>query len=327
MNTAWLACPEEDRKNISSIPWENDLEPEKVGVWGENGTQGQMDTDDKPILRPTLRQRVPPELGYKPHNFNDDGNDYVKSFLLPESKRARVLLVAKIDALADELGGCKVIVPPLKTMRRMDEKAANVWGAEADHLLHELPCQASNVDVARVMLVIPTPALLIQAKRRLHELFTVLRVKNRFSPDDPLYGYRDMLINVDISGIIVEVQLGLAALVAVRSKMHKFYGVIRSTGFRAFVRTAKVLTAVDVGSVTAQQMATVFDKYVQVSHAEKQLNNFRDKFIGWRLKSAPTRAQHETTDDAQDDQACSINGAWNCDMCGSGNHAHRTVCN
>ena len=62
-----------------------------------------------------------------------------------------------------------------------------------------------------------------------------------FSPENPQYGYRDMLLNLKIGGVYCEVQIGLAPLVAVRRKMHKFYGIVRSTGADPLISMAKPL--------------------------------------------------------------------------------------
>ena len=53
---------------------------------------------------------------------------------------------------------------------------------------HEYPRQASNVDVARVMLVLQTPAQAVRALALFKENYEVARVKNRFRPEAPLYG-------------------------------------------------------------------------------------------------------------------------------------------
>ena len=56
-----------------------------------------------------------------------------------------------------------------------------------------------------------------------------------------LQGYRDMLLNLDVEGVFCEVQIGLSALVAVRRRMHKFYGVVRSIGDERLIAMAKPL--------------------------------------------------------------------------------------
>ena len=63
-----------------------------------------------------------------------------------------------------------------------------------------------------------------------------------------------MLLNLRIEGIYVEVQIGIAALVAVRRSMHKYYGVVRSTGTSSLIAMAKPLREADVG---AELMAVV----------------------------------------------------------------------
>ena len=68
----------------------------------------------------------------------------------------------------------------------------------------------------------------------------VVRLKNRFL-HSPGFGYRDMLLNVDMDGHVCEIQMGLLPLVAVRRRMHKYYGVIRSGGTDALRNAVKPL--------------------------------------------------------------------------------------
>ena len=260
MDEAWFAFVEEERRALMAEPWENDPEPAVVGTWTfETGDTEQW---DKPVLRPQLRQYVPPELGYVAGNveaseeatgeLSELGSRYVEEHLLPEARRVLPLLEAAVRRVAVALGPASdVRVPPLKTLLRMSEKAgvgAAAFAGEADHLLNEYPRQASNVDVARVMLVVPTPPQVQQALALFKQQCEVARVKNRFSPEAPLYGYRDMLLNLKIDGVYCEVQLGLAPLVAVRRKMHKFYGVVRSIGMKPLISMAKPLSAEHVGA-------------------------------------------------------------------------------
>ena len=142
-----------------------------------------------------------------------------------------------------------VYVPPLKTMQRMDEKAgvglALGLDAEADHALHEYPRQASNVDVARIMLILPSPSHVIEALALFKSQTNVVRVKNRFSAPTPA-GLRDLLLNLCIDGVYCEVQVGITTLVAVRRKMHSYYGICRSIGMKPLKAMAKPLTVSQV---------------------------------------------------------------------------------
>ena len=282
MDAAWRALPLPGRRSLMALPWENDPPPAAVGTW----TRGTSRQNGEAILRPALRQVVPPELGYEAASFRacfavdagedkgdsgDLGQAFVERSLLPAARRVLPLLEAAARRVAAQLregqeedeeegvegreegsgaaaaaqgGRCEVRVPPLKTKARMDEKAGfgeARHGADPDHLLHEYPRQASNVDVARVMLVVATPAQAVRALALFKETCEVARVKNRFSPEAPLYGYRDILLNLRIDGVYCEVQIGLAPLVAVRRKMHKFYGIVRSTGTKPLISLAKPL--------------------------------------------------------------------------------------
>ena len=64
-----------------------------------------------------------------------------------------------------------------------------------------------------------------------------------------------MLLNLDIDGVYCEVQIGLATLVAVRRRMHRFYGVVRSIGYQAMKALAKPLTVSEVGPALAAEAA------------------------------------------------------------------------
>ena len=181
-----------------------------------------------------------------------EGQAYVEEYLLPAARRVLPQLQAAVRRVAEAEGldpDSAVRTPPLKTMKRMSEKAgvgeALRDAGEADHLLHEYPRQASNVDVARVMLILPSPAHVVRAVALFKAQCDVVRLKNRFAR--PSGGLRDILLNLCIDGVYCEVQVGIGTLVAVRRKMHKYYGVVRSIGTGPLVLMAKELTAKDVG--------------------------------------------------------------------------------
>jgi hypothetical protein len=270
MNEAWFRFPEAEREALRALPWENDPEPSEVDEWEED--KGAFGQEGESILRPHLRQNAPP--AYIADDFDAtnaatgggadgdcDGAKYVVAHLLPAARRALPLLEAAARRVAQAMGADPeqvVRTPPLKTALRMNEKAGvgDAWGAgEADHFLHEYPRQASNVDVARVMLVVAAPVHVRQALVLFRALHEVSRVKNRFSPEAPLYGYRDMLLNLKIDGVYCEVQIGLAPLVAVRRKMHKYYGIVRSIGSEPLISMAKALTTGQVGEAAAAAAA------------------------------------------------------------------------
>jgi hypothetical protein len=282
MDAAWRGFPEAEREALRALPWENDGEPAQAGTWRKrHGAAGQ---EGQPILRPPLRQAVDPALGYVPDSFartrektGDDklGAAYVRGTLLPAAERALPLLEAAARAIAGQLGGGAVVrTPPLKTQRRMDEKAGvGFRQAHADHFLHEYPRQASNVDVARVMLVVPTPALAVRAHALFKSRCEVLRVKNRFSPDAPQYGYRDMLLNLRLEegGMIVEAQIAVASLVVVRRKMHRYYGIVRSIGMEPLITMAKPLTAEQAGPEQGEELREAAASSLELTRFEQAL--------------------------------------------------------
>ena len=57
-----------------------------------------------------------------------------------------------------------------------------------------------------------------------------MRVKNRFLENDH-DGYVDVLVNLCIDGFIVEVQLTLKTLAELKTWMHPFYKLARSSGY------------------------------------------------------------------------------------------------
>jgi len=95
------------------------------------------------------------------------------------------------------------------------------------------------------MLILPSPAHVVRAVALFKAQCDVVRLKNRFAR--PSGGLRDILLNLCIDGVYCEVQVGIGTLVAVRRKMHKYYGVVRSIGTGPLVLMAKELTAKDVG--------------------------------------------------------------------------------
>jgi hypothetical protein len=172
-------------------------------------------------------------------------------------------------------------------------------GDDPDHRAHEYPKQASNVDVARILLELPTPAQVVRAIQLLHKEHRVRRVKNRFSPEHPLYGYRDILVNLDIDGIIVEAQLGLGPLVELRAKMHHFYNIVRAIGFRPYLSVSKIPRSEQVGYWVANQMRKERKKFDDEMAKEREL-------------------ERSNQNDSEEH--------WNCDMCNGKNSAHKRIC-
>merc|ERR1712070_687056 len=117
----------------------------------------------------------------------------------------------------------------------MDEKAGNIAGLDIDHECHEYPRQASNVDVARVALTVATPNQVIQAHQLLKDQQKIVGVKNSFSAKTPRFGFRRLLLNVVLDGIVTEAQIRLAPLDAIMCRMDKLMVILRSFGFRSYV--------------------------------------------------------------------------------------------
>ena len=300
MDAAWFAFPAAEREALRALPWEGDGEPQQVGVWarGDGGQNGKPIMRPRLRQRGVPAAFVPDDRAASGEATGGDfnGERYVAETLLPAARRvlprleeAARAVVARLCAGAtaaqrgespstaaaagastddhragDQAAPPSLFVPPLKTALRMAEKAGEGMagiGKDPDHQLHEYPRQASNVDVARVMLVVATPAQAVRALALFKETCSVVRVKNRFSPEAPLFGYRDMLLNLHIEGVYCEVQIGLTALVAVRRRMHSFYGVVRSIGYRAMVALAKPLSVREVGAVLAAEAAAARAAY------------------------------------------------------------------
>jgi hypothetical protein len=103
------------------------------------------------------------------------------------------------------------------------------------------------------MLILPSPAHVVRAVALFKAQCDVVRLKNRFAR--PSGGLRDILLNLCIDGVYCEVQVGIGTLVAVRRKMHKYYGVVRSIGAGPLVLMSKELTAMDVGAAAMAEVA------------------------------------------------------------------------
>ena len=177
------------------------------------------------------------------------GNRYVSEHLLPAARRALPKLATAVHTVAQALGlaSTSVYVPPLKRVDRIRELCHDdegEGGTRSPHYFHEYPKQASNVDVARAMLVLEhaaqvREALLLFKQDGNRRCFAVVRVLNRFASESG--SMRMLSLNLEIDGHFVEVQLALASLVAVRRKRHKYHGLMCGGGYMALIARAKPL--------------------------------------------------------------------------------------
>ncbi|GMH48032.1 hypothetical protein TrRE_jg10561 [Triparma retinervis] len=244
MEDAWNDHSDGGRQLLLRLPSENDIEAEVVGRFpGGDGVHNGAE-----ILRPVLRQKIP-EGVYVPDNHDANkeksgdefGERYMEAVLIPSAERVLPVLKGICEAVRSEVEGVEVHVPPLKTATRIWEKCGiYCYKDVADHYNHEYPQQASNVDVARAMLKIDCPEMIVRALEavRGNSECRVVRVKNRFGST---VGVRDLLVNVEIDGVYAEIQVGLKNLIDVRRKMHKFYNVVRSEGSDQLGDAAKPL--------------------------------------------------------------------------------------
>uniref|UniRef100_A0A7S4UX92 Kinesin light chain n=1 Tax=Ditylum brightwellii TaxID=49249 RepID=A0A7S4UX92_9STRA len=107
-------------------------------------------------------------------------------------------------------------IGPLKSRERCDEKVANEYDGDYSRL----------VDIVRASIVVADEDQLILVAEALQDL-DIVRLKNRFK--EPVFtGYCDALYNVNIDGIICEVQLHVSAIVAYKEESHHYYGFFRS---------------------------------------------------------------------------------------------------
>uniref|UniRef100_A0A7S4RW18 Kinesin light chain n=1 Tax=Ditylum brightwellii TaxID=49249 RepID=A0A7S4RW18_9STRA len=106
-------------------------------------------------------------------------------------------------------------IGPLKSRERCEEKVANDYGGDYSRL----------VDIVRASIVVADEDQLISVAEAL--LKHAVRLKNRFK-EPPFTGYCDSLFNIEIDGIICEVQLHASAIVAHKEDNHKYYCFFRS---------------------------------------------------------------------------------------------------
>jgi len=118
--------------------------------------------------------------------------------------------------LTSDMPYTSLTVAPLKSKARCIEKAKNEYDGDVSRL----------IDITRASIVVDNEDQLIAVAKKLQNE-KILRLKNRFQ--EPLFtGYSDALYNIEIKGIICEVQLHVSAIVAHKEENHDYYVYFRS---------------------------------------------------------------------------------------------------
>eukprot|EP00594_Rhizosolenia_setigera_P005558 CAMPEP_0178950538 /NCGR_PEP_ID=MMETSP0789-20121207/6710_1 /TAXON_ID=3005 /ORGANISM="Rhizosolenia setigera, Strain CCMP 1694" /LENGTH=229 /DNA_ID=CAMNT_0020631279 /DNA_START=34 /DNA_END=720 /DNA_ORIENTATION=- len=124
--------------------------------------------------------------------------------------------------LDDDTPYKELTIAPLKKEERSREKIENEYGGDASRI----------VDIVRASFVTMSEEQLVGIAKLLQELhdqgiIKIVKLKNRFS--EPLWnGYRDALYNIEVNGVICEVQLHLGGVVFHKKDSHEYYGHFRS---------------------------------------------------------------------------------------------------
>jgi hypothetical protein len=156
--------------------------------------------------------------------------------------------------VSQKVGGEPLIPPSLKGRERTQQKIEADYGGDASRI----------TDLARSSIICDNPQQVYKALGELKELGNVVRVKDRF--ENPVNGYRDMLVNVEMSnGHIVEVQLHLRSVMEVKNGAgHKLYEESRSIYAKAKME-GRELTPQEQATVTRleQQQKQLYDDAYQ----------------------------------------------------------------
>jgi hypothetical protein len=151
------------------------------------------------------------------------------------------------------VGGEPLIPSSLKRRERTQEKIQSDYDGDASRI----------TDLARSSVICENPQQVYKALGELESQFKVVRVKDRF--EKPVNGYRDMLVNLEMSnGHIVEVQLHVRSVMEVKNGSgHKLYEESRSIYAKAKTEN-RPLTAQEaetVGRLEQQQKQLYDDAY------------------------------------------------------------------
>lgn len=152
----------------------------------------------------------------------------------------------KALAKATEGVGARTVVGPLKSEKRMLEKALDDYGGNV----------AEIKDAVRGTIAVDTVASLDSAIASLHSNFDVVREKNRFEKPTA-DGYRDYLANVKLSnGMVGEVQIHLKPLLEAKNNYgHAAYEKMRTAVARHLPTAAVTALSVASAALYAQAWA------------------------------------------------------------------------
>merc|ERR1712070_73302 len=131
----------------------------------------------------------------------------------------------------------------LHAPNKVKEEAACMRKVEVDYAEEVEPARCI-LDVVRVMIIFACPYHLATFYALLQGRVQILRVKNRFAEPVPGSEYRDVMLNVlfehEGASQVVEMQLSLEILVALKRFQHKPYQVLRHDSLAQFVKTGVV---------------------------------------------------------------------------------------
>jgi hypothetical protein len=164
--------------------------------------------------------------------------------------------------VSQKVGGEPLIPPSLKGRDRTQQKIEADYGGDASRI----------TDLARSSIICENPQQIYKALGELKGQGNVVRVKDRF--ENPVNGYRDMLVNVEMSnGHIVEVQLHLRSVMEVKNGAgHKLYEESRGIYAKAKME-GRELTPQEQTTVTRleqQQKQLYDDAYQKATVAGKE---------------------------------------------------------
>jgi hypothetical protein len=173
--------------------------------------------------------------------------------LYKDAEVAQTELSDATRAIAKQVGGEPLIPSSLKGRERTQEKIQSDYDGDASRI----------TDLARSSVICENPQQVYKALGELESQFKVVRVKDRF--EKPVNGYRDMLVNLEMSnGHIVEVQLHVRSVMEVKNGAgHKLYEESRSIYAKAKTEN-RPLTAQEAetaGRLEQQQKQLYDDAY------------------------------------------------------------------